>query len=191
MKIVLASTNKGKLNELKERLKKYNIEVLSLSDLNFNEEIEETGTTFRENALIKAKTIYDKYQINTLADDSGLCVIALDNKPGIYSARYLGLDTPEKRRRKILEQMEGILDRRAYFYCALVYIDQYGVHEFNGQIDGEIGYEEVGDKGFGYDPIFNVNGKSFASIDLKDKNEISHRGKAMKKFEEYLSDLNN
>ena len=191
MKIIIATKNSGKVEEFRELFSSFDIQFLSLLDIDYQEEIEETGSSFYENAYIKAKQIYDIYKIPTLADDSGLCVDALGGEPGIYSARYKGLDSPKKRRRRILEMMEGIQNRKAHFYCSLVFIDENGKDmEFNGQVDGFIGYEELGDKGFGYDPIFMIDDNtSFAMLEMDEKNKISHRGLAIEKFKEYLNGL--
>ena len=188
MDIILATTNPGKIQEFKDKFHNYNINFKSLADIGFDEEIEENGNTFLHNALIKAKVIYEKYHLPTLADDSGLCVRALNYEPGIYSARYHGLQTAKERRLEVLKLMEGKTERQAYFYCGLVYIDEDGVvTSFEGQINGYIGYEEKGENGFGYDPIFYLeNGLSFAEISLEEKNKISHRAIAIKKFEDYL-----
>lgn len=193
-KVIFASSNRGKIDELKAILADYDFEVLSLEDVGFKDEIIEDGKSFLVNALIKARTIYQKYHLPTISDDSGLCVLALDLAPGIYSARYKGLNTPIERRRKILEEMEGIEDRRAYFYCQIVYIDEEGLeHYFDGKVDGFIGYLEKGSNGFGYDPIFYIdNNTSLAMLDSASKNKISHRGKALKKLKEYFkNDFNN
>ena len=192
MEIIVATKNNGKIKEFEELFKDSNIRFKSLYDINYTDEIVEDGNSFYENALIKAKTIFDKFHIPVLADDSGLCVLALDNQPGIYSARFYNLNTALERRQKVLSLMQGIENRKAYFQCVLVYIDSLGeIHSFEGRIDGEIGYQEEGTNGFGYDPIFYYQGKSLASISDMEKNAISHRGNAIGKFKEYLDELNN
>lgn len=187
MKIIVASNNKGKILEIKEKLKAFNIEVLSLKEANIDIEIEETGTTFAENAILKARTIYKLTKTPVLADDSGLEVDCLDGKPGVYSHRFAGPDaTDEDRINKILELMTNIPDekRSARFRCSICYIDENGKENlFDGTVEGKIGYEPKGNDGFGYDPIFVLeSGKTFAQISQEDKNKISHRGKAINKF---------
>ena len=190
MKIILATKNAGKVKEFQKEFENFDIEVLSLADMGFDGEIEENGNTFMENALIKAKTIYDKYKIPTLSDDSGLCVSGIGGAPNIYSARFMGLKTEEERRRKVLELLGSNKNRDAYFFCALVLIDDSGIHTFEGRVDGLIGYSEKGSQGFGYDPIFYHNGLSFAEMSEEEKNKISHRGLAVSKLKEYLNGLN-
>lgn len=186
MKIILASHNEHKLVEIKDLFKDTDIEFISLKDLNFNKEIEENGSTFEENAYIKAKTIYDMYHLPVLSDDSGLEIDALNNFPGIYSARYANGDFIGAMN-KILTRLEGVTNRKADFNCTICYLDENGnKHVFEGVCYGEIGFEMSGKLGFGYDPIFYVNGISFASMSLNEKNKISHRSIAFKKFYEYM-----
>ena len=184
-KLVIASDNAGKIKEISKILSgKY--EVISMSQAGFKGEIEETGETFYENALIKAKTVSDALGMAALADDSGLSVDALNGAPGIYSARYA---EEGKRCLKILSEMENVPEgkRGAKFVCAICYIDENGVsHIFRGECCGDIGYEKKGTNGFGYDPIFMVNGKSFAEISAEEKNSMSHRSRALAQLEEYL-----
>lgn len=136
MKLIIASSNKNKIAEIKEMLN--NIEIMSLSDIGFNDEIEETGKTFEENALIKAQTIYKKYNVPVIADDSGLCVNALNGAPGIYSHRFAGLEcNDEKNNALLIKKMQGIKDRSAYYECVICYFDSKP-HFFKGQIHGEI-----------------------------------------------------
>lgn len=190
--IIIASNNQGKIKEFKEILVGY--QVLSLADIADNTKIIEDGNSFDENALIKARTIYQIYHLPVISDDSGLCIIALNLEPGIYSARYYGLNSASERRKKVLELMEGINDRQAYFHCSLVYIDENGIeHLFHGDVYGNIGFKEQGSNGFGYDPIFYIdNGVSFADLTDEEKNKISHRGIALRKFEEFIqNDFNN
>lgn len=195
MKIILASNNLGKITEFKEMLAPFNIDVLSLKDVGFYQEIIENGNTFFENALIKAKTIYDIYKVPVIADDSGLCVVSLFGDPGIYSARYGNLCDSEARLNLLLKNLEGIENREAYFFCSLVfYISDNNYHNFEGQVDGVITNTKEGEGGFGYDPIFKPNGydKTFGVLPKEIKNEISHRSKAIKKFIAYLeNDFNN
>ncbi len=186
-KIVLASGNKHKLREIREILCDY--EIVSCHDLGFYDEVEETGTTFYENAFIKAKAVYDRFKLPTLADDSGICVFALDDAPGIYSARYSPEGTDESNRRFLLENMKDKADRRARFVCCLVLIKEDGeIVTTTGETHGELLYEESGENGFGYDPIFySLDLKNSLGIaDAESKNSISHRGRALRALKEKL-----
>ena len=193
--MILASKNKGKIIEFKEILAKFNIEVISLLDLNFNEEIVEDGTTFEENALIKAKTIYEIYHLPVISDDSGLCVFALNGAPGVYSARYGGVETDLDRTNLVLKHMEGITNREAYFHCSIVlYLEDGNYKHFEGRVYGDLDYEVKGENGFGYDVIFIPKGynDTFGIISSDIKNEISHRANALKSLVSYLeNDFNN
>jgi len=179
--IVLASNNKHKIKEFKEMLPEYNI--LSLSDINYTEEIEETGKTFEENSLIKAKTIHDylKNDYIVIADDSGLCCEALNGEPGVYSARYAGNHDNQANRDKLRKELKD-KNRDAYFNCTIVVYypdDTYKV--FNGKTYGTITDDERGDTSFGYDCIFlskDLN-KTFGEATEEEKNSVSHRGRAI------------
>ena len=186
-KIVLASRNKKKIHELRNLLTEAlgdNIEVLSLDDIGFYGEIEENGTTFEENASAKA-SVPAKYGYIGVADDSGICVEALNWEPGIYSARYSGGDD-EDNNDLILKKLEGERNRTAKYVCAVacVFPDHSKDFTVKGECYGKILYERQGDKGFGYDPLFYYEpfGKTFAEIELSKKNEVSHRGVAMRHF---------
>ena len=186
MKIVLASSNPHKVKEINEIVKSYginNIEfILPSGDFNPIE----TGTTFQENSLIKAKAGWEISKTWCLADDSGLCIDALDGKPGIYSARYA---EEGKRCARVLSELEGIDDekRTARFKCCICYIDEKGeTHVVTGVCEGKIGYEKRGTNGFGYDPIFMYGDKSFAEISAEEKNRVSHRSDALRKFERVI-----
>lgn len=182
MDVIIASNNKGKIKEFKKLFSSLDINVLSLSDINLNIEIEETGKTFLENALIKAKTIYEITSMPVIADDSGLEVYALDNKPGIYSARFFKDGaSDEENNHFLLKQLENVEDRRARFVCVIVFYCYKKMQFYcEGICEGEISKTFHGDNGFGYDPLFLVNKKSYAQMDINEKNEISHRGKAFK-----------
>lgn len=185
MKLILATNNKGKVREFKEILTPLGFEVVSQSEAGINIEVEETGTTFEENAVLKAKAIYDITKTYVIADDSGLEVDALDKKPGIYSARYEGLETPHERNMRILEQLDGVNDenRTARFVCTICLIRDSGeVNTVRGTCEGKIGYEEKGTNGFGYDPIFTHGDKTLAQMSEDEKNSISHRGNAIKEL---------
>ena len=190
MKIVLASNNKNKLCEIREILSPKGYEVVSLGECGINIDIEENGTTFEENATIKAKTIYEMTKLPCIADDSGLEVAYLHREPGVYSHRYAGENaTDDDRCNLILSKLEGVpIDlREAWFVCAMCYVDINGnAQVVRGTVEGYIGYEKKGSNGFGYDPIFMYGGKSFAELSADEKNSISHRSNALKKLVEIL-----
>ena len=190
MKIILASNNKNKIAELKQILSPLGYEVISQSEAGVNIEVEETGTTFEENSMIKAKAIYEISKMAVIADDSGLEVDYLDKAPGVYSHRYAGENATDKDRcKKILSELDGVSDekRTARFVCVISYIDSSGnTSVLRGECEGYIGREMKGDNGFGYDPIFMIGDKSFAEISSEEKNTISHRANALKKLTEKL-----
>ncbi|MBQ7480622.1 MAG: XTP/dITP diphosphatase [Lachnospiraceae bacterium] len=184
--ILFATTNEGKLGEIRAILEGTDIEVISLKDAGIDIEVIEDGTTFRENAVIKAEAIMKATGKLTLADDSGLEVDFLNKEPGIYSARYCGVNTPYKiKNRNILERLTDVPDekRTARFVCAIAaaYPDGETV-TVQATMEGRIGYEETGLNGFGYDPIFYLPeyGCYSAQLPPEKKNEISHRGKALR-----------
>ena len=188
-KIVFASHNKGKIKEVKAILPEY--EILSLADIGFYSDIEETGTTFEENSYIKAKAVYDFCHLPSLADDSGLCVEALDGAPGVYSARYAGEDGNDAKNRKLLlKNMQGVTNRRAKFVTAATFIDESGkVTQALGETHGNILFEETGTNGFGYDSLFLSDdlGKSFGLATEQEKDGVSHRARAMRNLFEKLN----
>lgn len=193
MELILASNNKNKLKELKEKLSKFNIEVISQKEAGFDIEVDETGTTFEENAILKAEAIYNEIRKPVLADDSGLEIDALGGQPGIYSHRFAGENaTDEDRINKVLTLMKDVEEekRTARFKCVGCYIDENGEkHIFEGCAEGKISNEPYGQNGFGYDPIFICElGKSFAEISREEKNKISHRGRMTDKFVKYLEE---
>ena len=181
-KLVIASANKGKLKEIKEILgDKY--DVVSMADVGFDADIEENGSSFEENALIKAKAVSDRLGVAALADDSGLCVAALDGAPGIYSARFSGKHGDDKaNRRALLEKLDGITDRSAKFRCAVcLYFPDGSYLLTNGETCGSILEEERGNNGFGYDCLFfsrDLN-KPFGEASDAEKNSVSHRYRAL------------
>jgi XTP/dITP diphosphohydrolase len=192
MKIVLASRIKKKIHELRGLIKdalNSDVEVLSLDDIGFYGEIEENGKTFEENAIIKA-SVPAKLGYIGVSDDSGLCVEALNWEPGIYSARYSGGDD-EDNNDLILEKLKNETNRTAKYVCAIacVFPDHSKDFVVKGECYGKILRERCGDKGFGYDPLFYYEpfGKTFAEIELSKKNEVSHRGVAMRHFINELS----
>ena len=188
MKAILASNNKNKIKEIKVLFENTDIEIVSLKEVGFNEEIEENGNTFSENALIKAKTIYDIYQIPVISDDSGLEVDALNGEPGVYSARWSG-QGDEANNDKLLEVMKGVSNRKANYTCVICYYNgESEIKFFEGKCYGKIGFERYGKGGFGYDPLFILEGKkdTFATISLEEKNKMSHRSIAIRKLADYL-----
>ena len=190
MKIILASNNKNKITELKQILSPLGYEVISQSEAGVNVEVEENGTTFEENSMIKAKAVYEISKMAVIADDSGLEVDYLDKAPGVYSHRYAGENASDKDRcKKILSELQGVPDekRTARFVCVISYIDSSGnTSVLRGECEGHIGREMKGDNGFGYDPIFMIGDRSFAEISSEEKNKISHRADALKKLTEKL-----
>lgn len=190
--IIMASTNEGKIKEVRAMLSQIGIDVLSIKDvLHEDIDIEETGKTFKENALIKAQTICDMIQKPVLADDSGLEVDAMDGQPGIYSARFLGQDTSyDIKNQYIIDAVEG-KERGARFVCAMALCvpkqDPILIEEY---FEGEIYTHIVGENGFGYDPIFYVPElhKTSAQLTLEEKNKYSHRAKALKRLYKILEE---
>ncbi|MBQ8965133.1 RdgB/HAM1 family non-canonical purine NTP pyrophosphatase [Ruminococcus sp.] len=191
MKLVIASNNKGKIREYKQLLEKHGYEVMSQAEAGLELEVEETGTTFAENSALKARAAYEKLGCAVLADDSGLAVDALNGEPGVYSARYGGIDDDKERCAYLLKNLEDVPDdkRGAHFVCTIHFIDTDG-NEIcvEGRVYGEISREPVGENGFGYDPVFIYKGRSFAEIPAEEKNAVSHRGDALRKLEEKLSE---
>lgn len=195
--IVLATQNRDKREELQEALSEFTVKILSLNDFPFIGEIEEVGKTLLENSMIKAKTVHNLTQLPVIADDTGLEVEALNGAPGIYSARYAGEDvTYEDNVNKLLAEMENIPleNRKAQFRTVISFVDKDRELWTEGTIKGIIGESAKGKNGFGYDPVFFVPEleKTFSELSIGEKNRISHRGLAMKKFRillrEYISD---
>lgn len=186
--IWLATNNLHKLEEFQSMLKD-KAQVKCLKDLNRPVEIQETGTTFEENALIKAKSLYNVLHEPVISDDSGLEVDAMDGMPGVYSARFMGEDTSyEIKNQAIIDAVQG-KKRTARYVCAIAYIDENGKEKtFRGTIEGEINEVPLGDKGFGYDPIFYYPPfhTTLANVSEEMKNSVSHRGAALRLF---LTDL--
>lgn len=188
MEILVATHNLHKKEEIQQILGSDYV-VTSLSDYNLNEEIVEDGNTFQENSLIKAKYCFEKTGKPSVGDDSGLVVEALNGRPGIYSARYAGNHNFKKNIEKVLAEMKDEPNRRAYFITMLCFKDQDGEHYFEGRVYGNITQEVFGEEGFGYDPIFIPDdyNMTFAEMLPEEKNKISHRSEALKKFLDYLS----
>ena len=178
--LVLASANKGKIREISDMLPEF--KVVAYKELGENFDIEETGETFFDNALIKAKAVSEKYDLPCLADDSGLCVEALSGAPGVYSARYSETGDDEDNNDLLLNNMQGVQDRRAKFVCcAVFYMPNGEVFAETGETFGEILNERQGKSGFGYDPVFYSFDlkKSFGLATEEEKNSVSHRSRAI------------
>ncbi len=191
MKLVFATNNNHKLKEVKQLLPD-SIEILSLKDIDCEDDIAETGSTISDNSFIKARYIYEKFGMNCFADDTGLEVDALGGRPGVYSARFAGpACRSEDNIKKLLTELKGIENRKANFRTAICLMIDGVATIFEGRVDGIITLDESGDKGFGYDPIFLPNGydKTFAQMSDAEKNAISHRGVAVRKLVDYLSKL--
>lgn len=186
MKFVLATNNAKKLEEMRAILSTLGVEVVSPRDLGIHIEVEETGTTFAENAMLKAKAICEAAQLPAIADDSGLCVDALNGGPGVYSARYGGEGLDDVGRyRLLLESMRGQTTRAAHFACAIACAFPDGkTLTAEGRCDGTIAFAPMGEGGFGYDPVFFVPEyrKTFGQLTAEEKSAISHRGRALKDF---------
>lgn len=190
-KLVFATNNKHKLEEARKILEGM-VEILSLAEIECNDDIPETANTLEGNALIKARYIKEKYGYDCFADDTGLLVEALDGAPGVYSARYAGEEcNPQKNMEKLLDELNGIEQRRAAFVTCVALTLRGGEHIFMGEIAGEITIEPKGNAGFGYDPVFKPFGydKTFAELGDDVKNSISHRARAMEKLAKFLNNL--
>ena len=191
MELVFATNNKHKLEEISHILDEH-YKIVSLKEIGCNEDIAETAETLEGNALLKARYIHSRYGRDCFADDTGLEIDALEGKPGVYSARYAGPGHDhQKNMDKVLFEMAGQANRKAQFRTVIALILEGQEYLFEGIVKGEILTERHGDKGFGYDPIFKPDGfdLSFAEMDLDDKNEISHRGRATRKLAEFLNQL--
>ena len=186
--IMIATGNPNKVREYREMLEPLGFKVHDLTEIEHTD-AEETGTTFAENALIKARSVYNNSNMMTIADDSGLSIRALKNQPGIYSARYLEGHDYKYKNRALIRRLKNKEDRSAFFTCAIAFIDHEGIeHVFEDTFEGQIAYKPAGNNGFGYDPIFFLPeyGKTSAELAPEEKNAISHRGKATRKLLEYL-----
>ena len=193
MELVVASNNQGKIREYRDILEPLGFRVFSLEDKDMEIEVEETGATFAENAILKAQAVHERTHGWVLSDDSGLSVEALNGEPGIYSARYQGQPTEHERRLAVLRGLEGEENRSARFFCCICLIDDTGEkHLFTGIWRGNIALAEEGTNGFGYDPIFiseDGDGRTTASMPLSFKETYSHRAKAVKQLTSYLNSL--
>ena len=200
MKIVFATGNKNKMKEIRKILGGLGMDILSMAEVGAIGDVEENGSSFAENSMIKARAVAEELKNKgesdciVLADDSGLEVDYLGGEPGIYSARYLGEDTPYSiKNAKIIERLNGVPDeeRSARFVCAMAAVFPDGSEEcYEATYEGRIGYEEKGPNGFGYDPIFYLpdRGLYSAELDPDEKNRISHRGKALEGIKNILKD---
>lgn len=187
-KLVFATNNAHKLSEVRAILAPQ-YEVVSLAELNCFDDIPETADTLEGNALLKAQYIFDKFQLNCFADDTGLEVEALNGEPGVYSARYAGEDNnAQNNMQKLLLNLAGKSNRKAHFRTVIALIEDGEVYYFEGKIEGNIAHEASGNTGFGYDPIFVPEGytQSFAELGSDEKNKISHRALAVQKLVLYL-----
>ena len=186
MKYVLASHNPGKIREMSAILSAYGVEVVSPRELGITVDVEETGTTFAENAMLKAKAICAASGLPAIADDSGLCVDALNGGPGVYSARYGGEGLDDKGRYTLLlNSLRGQTTRAAHFACAIACAFPNGdTLTAEGRCDGTIAFAPMGESGFGYDPVFFVpeKAKTFGQLTAEEKSAISHRGRALESF---------
>ena len=190
MKFVLATHNPGKLKEMGDILARFGVEVVSPKDLGITVDVEETGAAFAENAMLKAKAICAAAKLPAIADDSGLCVDALNGGPGVYSARYGGEGLDDKGRYMLLlNSMRGQPTRAAHFACAIACVFPNGDElTAEGRCDGTIAFAPIGEGGFGYDPVFFVPElkKTFGQLTAEEKSAISHRGRALAVFVEKL-----
>jgi len=190
MKLIFATGNQHKLNELKSKIGS-KFDLVSMKELGFTDDIPEPFQTLEENAKTKADTIFDIFHESTISDDSGLEIDALDGRPGVYSARYAGEDcTFLDNNIKVLREMQDITNRSARFRTVIHLIYNGAHHQFEGVVQGEITKELTGKDGFGYDPIFKPNGfdHTFAEMTMEEKNKISHRALAVEKLVAFLNE---
>ncbi len=193
MEFVFASNNQHKLREIRE-IAGDNYQILSLEDIGFHEEIDETELTLEGNALLKARAVHQRFNKNVFADDTGLEVEALDGRPGVFSARYAGEGCSfEDNVKKLLQELKGIENRKARFRTAIALILNDKEYIFEGIVNGMITETPSGGGGFGYDPVFlpDAYQQNFAEMDAETKNKISHRGRAMEKLFSFLKSFHN
>lgn len=191
MELVFATNNKHKLEEIRALLEP-RFQIRSLADLNFYEDIAETGTSLEQNADIKSNTIWEKFKLSCFSDDTGLEIKALNGKPGVYSARYAGENCSfDDNMNKVLAELSKTENRKARFRTVISLVLRGKVHRFEGIVEGQIMRKKQGDEGFGYDPIFLPDGydQSFAEMSSDEKNKISHRGRAVQKLVDFLRSI--
>lgn len=188
MELVIASNNKGKIREIREMLS--GVSLLSLGDVGFTADTPEPWHTFEENALEKARAVHEFCGKNVFADDSGICVYALHGRPGVDSAHYSGTRNDEQNLQKLLDDMRDVADRRAYYKAVMCLVWEEEVYYFEGICEGVILMERRGEGGFGYDPVFMPRGyeQSFGELAPEVKNEISHRGIAVRKMVAFIEE---
>lgn len=192
MKLVFATNNKHKLDEVRKITSRHPVEIVSLADIDCFDEIPETADTLEGNALQKVLYIWEKFGMDCFADDTGLEVEALNNAPGVYSARYAGPGhDSEANMKKLLHEMEGMENRKARFRTVIALVWNGKTYTFDGIVNGTITTTKRGENGFGYDPIFIPEGyeQTFAELGNDIKNQISHRAKAVEKLDEFLTQL--
>ena len=192
MKLVFATNNKHKLDEVRKITSRHPVEIVSLAEINCFDDIPETADTLEGNALQKVHYIQEKFGLNCFADDTGLEVEALNNAPGVYSARYAGPGhDSEANMKKLLHEMEGMENRKARFRTVIALVWNGKTYTFDGIVNGTITTTKRGENGFGYDPIFIPEGyeQTFAELGNDIKNQISHRAKAVEKLDEFLTQL--
>jgi len=185
---IIATKNKKKLIELERILKPLGVDIVSENDGFHLPDVIENGVTFMENARLKALSAMSAAGLPAIADDSGLCVDALDGRPGVFSARYGGEGLSDTERYLLLlEEMDGVINRKAHFACAICvcYPDGREITAY-GECHGKIALKAAGDGGFGYDPVFLIDGRSFAKIPPEEKDKLSHRSKALSELKEKL-----
>jgi XTP/dITP diphosphohydrolase len=191
-KLIIASRNRGKISEIVRILDIGDIELIDLDTLGFNEEIPETGSSFEENAILKGRTLYERFCMPVLADDSGLCVDYLRGMPGIYSARFAGPGSAdEENNALLLEMLDGVppgLRTASFVCCACFFYDTDGYMTTRGEIRGLITYGPEGENGFGYDPLFYLPAykKTMAQIDAAEKNSVSHRARSFLELKPHI-----
>ncbi len=186
--LLFITSNKNKIVEIQTKIGEQFV-LKSLSDIGFSDEIPEPYETIEENAVAKAKFIYDKFKINCFAEDSGLVIESLHGEPGVYSARYAGEQKNDADNiQKVLKKLTGIENRKAYFITVIALIFNHQLYTFEGRVYGNITHQTIGNGGFGYDPIFIPDNYSetFAELGLAVKNKISHRAKAVEQMTDFL-----
>lgn len=193
MKIIFASNNKNKVQEIQNQVPK-SIQIVTLEEIGCTGDIAETGKTLEENAIIKANYVTENYGLPCFADDTGLEIDDLNGEPGVYSARYAGEDkNADKNMDLVLEKLRNSTNRKAQFKTVIALNINNEQHLFTGIVEGEIRNEKTGANGFGYDPIFEPEnlGKTFAEMSLEEKNKLSHRGRAVAQLIKFLINLEN